>query len=190
MQSSGTGKAGKPDPKLTHQDGARASPESCSGDRRTSGHGRADAGSSLEDSDKRWPGGQEWWGAGPGRVWARTLDLGLGSAAQNSQLHQPELGWRDGGTRLRSTRFQDSFQAWPEIGGQRRSLRKSYKGGPRTERLDSSNGWWGSRLPAPVSMGLGAWGLGMGDLGCRELGWRRRQKCGLAPAPVLCPVLG
>lgn len=34
-------------------------------------------------------------------------------------------------------------------------------------------------------MGLGAWGLGMGDLGCRELGWQRQQKCGLVPADGL-----
>ena len=36
-------------------------------------------------------------GLGSGRVWGRTLDLGLGSGSQRSRLHQPGFGWRDGG---------------------------------------------------------------------------------------------
>ena len=94
------GKVGKPDLKLTHQDGPRANPQSCSGGLRTLGSERADPGSSMEDSDRRSPCG---WRDASGRVRGRTLELGwdqglrplncssLGSVAGMGDMTQPVL---------------------------------------------------------------------------------------------------
>lgn len=104
------GKVGKPDLKLTHQDGPRANPQSCSGGLRTLGSERADPGSSMEDSDRRSPCG--WRGAGSGRVRGRTLELGWDQGLR--PLNCSSLGSVAG--------MGGHDSAWPKTGDQKRSL--------------------------------------------------------------------
>lgn len=75
LQSSGTGKGGRPDLMLRHQGGVRASPSSYALGLGTSSTGLAERGSNMETvmgsgcvGSRGF--GKVWWGAESGRVWS------------------------------------------------------------------------------------------------------------------------
>ena len=155
--SSGTWKAGKQALKLTHQDGARAGPESCSRGLRTLGM----RGLTLSPAWRTMLGSGCVNRSGGARGQA---GCGVGSSEVSTA---PAWIWLDGRwpqpvlvTQPVSASKSPSRPGL-KTGGQCRDLEKNRKVDPWAERLDPSDGWWGGRLPAPsvLACGYGGWAL-------------------------------